>query len=72
MGGGTVTAAQITRRALSAAVGWAAGDAATAYTHLVPGYGRSMPGDDPLALLVAVVVAALCWRVVARIERGGR
>ena len=67
-----MNATQVTRRALSVGVGWAAGDAATRFTHLVPGYGPSMPGDDPLALVVAIVVAALCWRVVARIERGAR
>ena len=63
-----MNATQVTRRALSVGVGWGAGDVATRYTHLMPGYGRSMPGDDPLALVVAVAVAALCWRVVARLE----
>ncbi len=63
-----MTAAQVTRRALSVALGWAAGDAATAYTHLVPGYGRSAPGDDPLALIVAIVVTVAAWHVVTRLE----
>ncbi len=64
-----MTAAQVTRRALSVALGWAAGDAATGYTRLVPGYGRSAPGDDPLALIVAIVVTVAAWHVVTRLER---
>ena len=65
-------AGALTRRGLSVAVGWAAGDMATRWTHLVPGYGQSAPGDDPLALAVAVLVAAACWRVVVLAERGRR
>lgn len=65
-----MTGAQIGRRAASVMLGWGAGDTATRYTHLVPGYGQSAPGDDPLALAVAVVVAVVCWRVVVRLERG--
>jgi hypothetical protein len=63
-----VRAAYYARRVLSVATGYAAGVWATHYTHLIPGYGRSVNGDDPAALVVAVLVAVVLWRVVTWAE----
>ncbi len=54
---------RITARLLTVAIGYIVGLDASRYTHLIPGYGYSVNGDDPAALVVAVVVAVVLWRV---------